>query len=375
MVKLLKNVYEKIYDIDNLKLAHKNARRDKAFYREVKMVNSNEEYYLWEIQKSLKNETYIIKETDYRCSEIYDKIKTRKLMKLDYYPHRIIQWAIMQQIANMMEKLFTNFTCASIPKKWGKQAMKLMDKYMRDKEWTKYCLKLDISKFYPNINHSILKKLLRRKIWDKKLLKLLDMIVDSHPWEKWLPIGSYLSQYLANYYLAFFDHWLKENLKVRYVIRYMDDIVVLGESKEYLWIIFWKIKEYLKDNLDLKIKWNYQVFPVDKRGIDFVWYRFFYWYRLLRKRTCKKFKERTLWIKRKQTIWQFINYREWSSTNSYLWWIIHCDSYRLYSKYISPIISSIVRYYFFVIWKKNKSKFRRYRRKFLKKKWRINYTT
>lgn len=74
-----------------------------------------------------------------------------------------------------------------------------------------------------------MKKLIRQKIKDKDLLNLLDLIIDSC--EKGLPIGSYLSQYLSNFYLSNFDHWCKEILKIKYIIRYMDDIVILGSNK------------------------------------------------------------------------------------------------------------------------------------------------
>ena len=85
------------------------------------------------------------------------------------------------------------------------KAMKLMDKYMKDEAGTMYCLKIDVNKFYPSINHEILKNLLRKKFKDKDLLELLDKIIDSIPDGKGVPIGSYLSQYLANFYLAYFD--------------------------------------------------------------------------------------------------------------------------------------------------------------------------
>ena len=337
------------------------------------MVNSNEDYYLNKIYNMLKDKAYKIKEDDYRCSIIYDKIKERMLMKLDYFPHRVIQWAIMQVIWVIITKTFTNFTCASIPNRWWKQAIKLMDKYMKDEEWTKYCLKMDIKKFYPSINHKILKQLIRKKISCKDTLDLLDMIIDSHPWHKWLPIGSYLSQYLANYYLTYFDHWLKEELKIKYIVRYMDDIVIFWPSKEYLWKMFGQIKEYLSNNLHLTIKKNYQIFPTAIRWVDFVWYRFFYWYRLYRKRTCKKFKEKMKKIKIKHSEWKFINYREWASINSYVGWLMHCDSYRLYIKYIKPLRKCEFAYYYYVISKKNKKKYKKYKKKFDRKIWRINF--
>jgi len=366
-------IYEKIYSLDNLILAHHNARKNKAFYKEVKEFNRDEVWFALKLQKLLKDWTYKINPEDYKVQKIRDRTKERELYILEYMPHRPIQWAILQQIEPILIKTFTNFTCASIPWRWNKRIQNLKEKYLKDKEWTKYCLKMDIKQYYPSINHSILKQLLRKKFKDKRLLELLDMIIDSYPKENWLPIWSYLSQYLANYYLAFFDHRLKENLWCKYVLRYMDDIVILWGNKDELWYWFKQIKFYLDNNLKLKIKSNYQVFPVDSRWVDYVWYRYFHWYSLLRKRTCKKFKRKVTHILLKQSKWQFINYRERASTNSYIGWLIHCNSYRLYSKYIAPIISSIQKYYFFIIGKKNKKKFRLYNKKLLRKKWKINY--
>ena len=365
-MKRLGNVYEKIYEMDNLIEAHRKAKKDKALYKEVQMVNSNPEYFLWKIQKLLKEKKYYISPEDYTVQTIRDKTKSRELWKLKYYPHRIIQRAIMLQMESTFDSLFCDFVCASVRKKWWNQVMKLMDRYMRDKEWSKYCLKIDIQKFYPSVNHRILKRLLRRKFKDPDLLNLLDMIIDSFPWRRWLPIGSYLSQYLANYYLAYFDHWLKEELKCKYVIRYMDDVVILEWSKKRLRYILKRITAYLWGRLNLKVKWNYQIFPVPVRWVDFVWYRYFYWYRLLRKRTCKKFKKKARDLKIKQNRRIPRKFKERCAINSYSWWLIYCDSWRLYEKYIDPILPSIIKYYKENISEKNA---KRFERKVRKLKW------
>jgi len=96
---------------------------------------------------------------------------------------------------------------------------------------------------------------LRTKIKDKDTLWVLDMIVDSC--DCGLPIGSYLSQYLSNFYLSTFDHWCKEVLNIKYIIRYMDDIVILVPNKELAHYYLYKIQEYLQNNLLLKLKPNY----------------------------------------------------------------------------------------------------------------------
>lgn len=368
------NIFEKIYDMDNLRLAHQNARKDKLFYSEVKMVDSDPDYYLGQIQYMLKNGTY--KVSEYDVSIINDKGKERELMKLPYFPDRIIQWAILLQIESIFTKTFCNHTCASISGRGIKKASALVEQYMKDVEGTKECLKIDISKFYPNINHRILKQLLRKKFKDKRLLELLDMIIDSYPGENGVPIGSYLSQFLANFYLAYFDHWLKEKKGVKYVVRYMDDVVIFHSSKEYLHQLVREMDEYLKNELDVNIKDNWQVFPTGIRGVDFVGYRFFYGYKLLRKCTYKKFKKKALHIKKKQDEGKLINYSEWCSANSYIGWLIWCDSYRLYEKYVEPIIPSLLAYYWHVVKKdaqpKNKVvSFNKYKKKLLKKKGRL----
>lgn len=200
------NLREKMRTMENLYEAHRMARKDKRLYKEVQMVDGNPDYYLGKIREMMLYGKYHISPEDYSVSIIRDKTKQRELWKLKYYPHRIIQWAVMLQIEKVFNRTFCTFVCASIKGKWWNWVMHLMNKYMKDAEGTKYCLKLDIKKFYPSINHRLLKKLLRKKFKDEKLLSLLDMIIDSFPWRKGLPIWSYLSQFLANYYLAFFDH-------------------------------------------------------------------------------------------------------------------------------------------------------------------------
>jgi len=342
-VKRYGNLYDKICDMDNLRLAHKNARKDKSHYKAVQMVDSNPDYYLGQIREMLINKTYNVSPYTYR--KIMDKGKERELAKLPYFPDRIIQWAILLQIEPIFRKVFTNFTCASLKKRGIHKASRLTDKYMEDRPGTAYCLKIDVNKFYPNINHEILKTMLRKKFKDNDLLELLDKIIDSMPGEKGVPIGSYLSQYLANFYLAYFDHWLKEIKRVKYIVRYMDDITIYNESKEFLHALLRDMEEYLQNNLKLSVKDNWQVFPTDIRGVDFVGYRHFYGYKLLRKSTCKNFKRKMLNIKKKIQKGLNISYSEWCSANSYKGWLTWCDGFRLMQKYIAPLQPTLEKYY------------------------------
>ena len=131
-----------------------------------------------------------------------------------------------------MGKIFIAHTYACRKNKGIHKAAQDIKKVLRkDVVNTQYCLKLDIKKFYPSIDHEILKSIVRRKIKDTKVLKLLDEIIDSAPG---VPIGNYLSQYFANLYLAYFDHWIKECKKIKYYFRYADDIVIFSKNKESL---------------------------------------------------------------------------------------------------------------------------------------------
>ena len=152
------NIYEKIYDIENLEIAHMMAKRDKSYYKEVKMVNTEPLLYLTRIQRMLQDKTYTIKSNDYSHQIINDKGKERELMKLPYYPHRIIQWAIMLQIEHIFLEVLVPHACASIPDRGIKNVYNYITKWLKtDKENTKYVLQMDVRKFYPSIDHKILK--------------------------------------------------------------------------------------------------------------------------------------------------------------------------------------------------------------------------
>jgi hypothetical protein len=197
-----------------------------------------------------------------------------------------------------------------------------------DADGTRYCLKIDIKKFYPSIDHEILKTIIRRRIKDKRLLYLLDGIIDSVPIG--VPIGNYLSQYFANIYLSYFDHWLKEEKQVKHYWRYADDIVILSPNKEALHNLLHEIRAYMCDNLKLKVKRNYQVFPVDARGIDFLGYVFFHSHTLLRKSIKKKLFRRVAKLRKRKIVPTQKVYKQ--QICSWWGWCKFCDSINLMSK-------------------------------------------
>lgn len=276
-MKRLGNLYDEIISLDNLHLADERARRGKLNSYGVKLHDRNKEANLLSLHEALKAGTY--RTSEYSTFTIYEP-KEREIFRLPYFPDRIVHHAVMNILEPIWVSIFTADTYSCI-KGRGIQAAanKLRRVIDRDKEGCAYCLKIDIRKFYPSINHDVLKSLIRRKIKDTRLLNLLDEIIDS---AEGLPIGNYLSQYLANLILAYFDHWVKEVKRVKYYFRYADDIVVLHSNKKALHALLAEFERYLTDNVKLDVKHNKQVFPVARdhrdsfgRGIDFLGYVFF----------------------------------------------------------------------------------------------------
>lgn len=322
--------------MENLELAHQHARKHKTWYKEVKQIDTNPEPFLKELQDMLINHTY--KTSKYETFVKKEHGKEREIFKLPYFPDRICQWAILQIIEPYVMKYFTKNTYSAIPGRGIHACLHdVVNAVQYDVPNCQYCLKIDARKFYPSIDHHILKMIYRRMFKDKELLWLLDEIIDSTPEGSGIPIGNYLSQYSGNIYLTPFDHWIKEVKHVKHYFRYMDDIVIFSSSKSELHKLRKEIYIFFTEKLKLHMKDNWQVFPTYKRGIDFVGYRVFMNYILLRKSTAKDFKKKMRKIDQKRKYGKEMNHSEWCSIHSYNGWLKHCDSYRLSEKYIKPI--------------------------------------
>jgi len=310
------------------------------------MVDDNEEYYLLQLQNMLIWKTYIVKPEDYTMFKKIDKGKEREIFKLDYFPHRILQHALMNVVQDIFLKGFIDNTFSSIPNRGIHLLLKRMNKDIKnDIEGTSYCLKMDVRKFYPSINQSILKEMLRTKFKDDDLLWLMDTIIDSMDGDRGIAIGSLFSQWAGNFYLSNLDHWLKEDKRIKYYYRYCDDIVILHSGKDFLHGIRKEIEQYLSNKLDLELKDNWQVFPTRIRGIDFVGYRHFIDYILLRKSTAKNMKKKLRKIYKRCRKGGELTYAEWCSINSYKGWVKWCNGYNLYKNYIRPLEFYTNRYY------------------------------
>lgn len=376
-----KDLFNSICSMDNLYRAYQNAKSGKGWYKEVKQIEKRPFYYLAGLQYMLKN--HLFKTSEYEIFILNEGKKKRDVYKLPFFPDRIAQWAILQVIEPFLVANMTADTYSAIPGKGiqpivndlrgyyktkrvngKKKSVWVPSILLSDEENTRYCYKIDLHHYYQSINHEVLKQKFRKVFKDPELLWLLDEIADSintateedlielslsgeievDP-NTGIPIGNYMSQYSGNFYLSSFDHWVKEELHVKHYYRYMDDVVIFASSKEELHEIHRKVTAYTRDYLHLNIKGNYQIFPTKVRGVDFVGYRFFGEYTLLRKSTAINFKRKMRACRKKMENNIPPTYSEWCSFNSYKGWLGNCDSYRLFKKYMEPLIEYMQNYY------------------------------
>lgn len=259
--------------------------------------------------------------------------KERTIFKPHFYPDQVIHWALILQIESLLMRGMYEFCCASVKNRGIMRGMNYLKRILvQDRKYTKYCLKLDVKHFYPSINKETLKNKFRKIIKDKDTLWLIDAIIDSS--KEGVPIGNYTSQWFANFYLQDLDHFIKEELHVKYYIRYMDDIVLFSNNKKELRKVKYAIDEFLVKE-SLTIKENWQLFKTDSRPIDFLGYRFYRGYTTLRRSNFLRIKRRAKKISKKEKL----NYHDAAAMLSYSGWLKHCDSYNYTQKYVKPYIN------------------------------------
>lgn len=338
IMKRLTNIFDKIVCVENLEIAYEAARKNGSKKLEVEEFDKFKDRNLLCLHERLKNKKFTT--SKYKHYTIKDRGKERIISDLPFYPDRIVHWALMQQVEQMFLDNFIFDTYAAIPNKGGHLALsRIREQLFNYPEETTYCLKLDIRQYFPSVKQEILANLIRRKIKDSDALYLIDDIIYST--EKGLPIGNYTSQYFGNFYLSYFDHWCKERLKLKRYYRYMDDIVILHEDKNFLHDTLSKIKQYLAQYLDLEVKNNWQVFPTSVRGIDFIGYRIFPKYVLLRKSALKKYRRKARGIQKHVNRFGKPTYNMLCTLASYDGWLRWCNGYNLSNKYYVPILEAI----------------------------------
>jgi len=281
------NLWQEITSIKNLCIAFNNAVKGKTRHHGVIELKKAVKKNILAIQKCLLEKTFTT--AKYKEKIVFEP-KRRTVYVLPFnkeHPDRIVQHALMNVLIPIWDKLFID---ASYSCRTGKGIHIASNKTMEYVRKNKYVLKCDISKFYPSVDHEILYKIIQKKIKCKNTLWLLKDIIDSFPGGKNIPIGNYTSQWFGNLYLNELDYYLKDKCGVKDYVRYCDDFCIFANDKNYLHKVAKRINKFINEKLLLRFS-KCEVFPI-KQGIDFLGYRHFNNYVLLRKSTTKRVKSR-----------------------------------------------------------------------------------
>ena len=229
------NLYPEIFNMSNLILAWRKARKGKTKKHYVKEFEENLIKNLLELSEELKNQTY--KPKPLKTFILRDP-KTRKISKSDFRD-RIIHHALVRVIEPIFDKTFIYDSCANRIGKGNLFALKRFHKFMRkvtiNRSRKAFCFKADIKHYFQEVDHDILIHIIKRKISDEKVIWLINQILDNFDnQEKGMPLGNLTSQFFANVYLNELDRFVKHKIKAKHYIRYVDDFVLLSDSKEQL---------------------------------------------------------------------------------------------------------------------------------------------
>lgn len=275
----------------------------------------------------------------YREFKIYEP-KERVIKSLPFRDRIVHQWVVHEFIKPYYIPRFLNTSCACIDGKGTHYAVNVLQKYMRKikrNNGNYYILKCDISKYFYSIDKDILFKIISKRISDKKLLSLIKVLVYDDGEDVGIPIGNYTSQYFANIYLNQLDWHIKRNLKVKYLVRYMDDFVILVKTKEEARILKEQISIYLNKYLKLKLNPKSNYYP-SQMGVNFCGYRIFETHKLLRENSKRKIKKKiNKWNKQNDCDELCLN-KVVLSWNSWLSHSSHSNSYKLRVKMYNKIM-------------------------------------
>ncbi len=247
------NLYQEIYKFENILSAYNEVCRNTKNKRKVANYRQYKCIYISRIYNTLINKSYVV--GPYNIFKIYEP-KERRIVSQTMYD-KVINHLVSRHI--LYPSLLPCLIDANVASRKGmgtKRGIELASKFHRIckiKYNTYYILKCDISKFFASIDHEILKQKLKRRIKDTDALNIVFSIIDSD--ENGLSIGNMTSQVLAIFYLNDLDHFIKEQLKIKYYVRYQDDFLLFHPSKEYLSFCLNQIRHFLKkENLALNPK-------------------------------------------------------------------------------------------------------------------------
>jgi len=272
MPKTIRNEYDKKLTYENLMKAHLEGRKGKSLRKEIILFNLKQEEYIMWLYEKLKNGTY--KHSGYTTFYVTEP-KLRIIEKSIYMDRIVHRWYVDEFMKEYFVKSFINTSYACIENRGMHKACLDVQNTMKHckRIWGNYyIIKMDVAKYFQNIDKEILYNILERKIKDKKLLWLTKEILYSNGIEKGLPIGNYTSQCFANIYLNEIDQYAKHELKLKYYFRYMDDIVTIVKTKKEAIQKLELIRDFLREKLKLELNSKTQIFK-STQGVNFCGYK------------------------------------------------------------------------------------------------------
>src|SRR3989338_1515549 len=303
-MKTYNNLYSQLISYENLEKAFKKARIGKSSKPYVIEFEKNLKENLTSLRNELENFTYIPKPL--KRFTIRDP-KTR-IIHASAFRDRVVHHALCNIIDSIFDKTFIYDSYANRKGKSVHCAIKRFDYFKRKISINGsqlnntnyknmvigYVLKADIKHYFDTIDHAILIKKINRTIKDKNVIGLIKQILNQYYFQfegKGMPLGNLTSQFFANVYLNDLDYFVKHKLKAKYYMRYVDDFVILHNSKEVLIEYKDKINKYL-NNLKLELHPNKsKIIPLYK-GINFLGFNVFYYHKLLKKSNIRRFKRK-----------------------------------------------------------------------------------
>lgn len=260
-------------------LAAKNKRKNNQRHRKLRYIRDHVDEYIPIVRQWILD----FVPAHHVSITINDGISAKKReIIVPTVEEIIVHHAVIEVLKPYLMKGMYEHSYASIPRRGVHRGVQVTKNWIQKHEKeTKYCLKMDIKKFFNSIDQGILLKKLRKIIRDKKYFEYLEKIIKTV--SKGIPLGFTTSQWFANFILTELDHKIKEQWGIKYYIRFMDDMVIFGSNKRKLHRIRKEISQFVKNNLNLEIKNNWQVFFLDstksrkKKGrfLDFLGFKFY----------------------------------------------------------------------------------------------------
>lgn len=275
------NLYQKMFTEDSLFEAYKRARKGKRKKKAVLDFERNLGANIKTLSESLRDGTYEIR--PYKEFTIFEpKMRT---IYAPAFQDVVVQHEIYSEIYPIFNASFIDQSFACRVGYGTHKAARHAYKCMIATQGL-YYLKMDIRKFFYRIDREVLSGMFTKKIKDEKLVELMNLFA-VYPGDVGIPIGNLLSQLYALIYLNPLDHFIKRTLKAEYYVRYADDFVIFGYSRDFCVEMFETIQEFLRDELKLELsKWSIE--KVDN-GVNFSGYRMWPGKKLIRRRSISNF--------------------------------------------------------------------------------------